>query len=65
MSHEQDRAALLGAVIELGRVAEEVDRSELAAERLRLASVALERLLGRIDAENVLDRLFWTFCIGK
>lgn len=65
VSHEQDRAALLGAVLELRRVAEEVDRSELAAERLRRAGLSLERLLGRMDAENVLDRLFSTFCIGK
>lgn len=65
VSHEQDRAALLGAVMELSRTLEEIDRIELAAERLRLASLALERLLGRIDAENVLDRLFSTFCIGK
>jgi tRNA modification GTPase len=65
VSHEQDRAALLGAVMELSRVPEELDRSELAAERLRRAGVALERLLGRIDAEAVLGRLFSSFCIGK
>jgi tRNA modification GTPase len=38
---------------------------ELAAESLRRASQALERLLGRMDAESVLDRLFMSFCIGK
>lgn len=65
VSHEQDRAALLAAVMQLGGVGEVLDRSELAAERLRLAGVALERLLGRIDAEAVLDRLFSAFCIGK
>lgn len=65
VSHEKDRAALLGAVLELRSVAEEVDRSELAAERLRGAGLWLERLLGRMDTENVLDRLFSTFCIGK
>jgi tRNA modification GTPase len=65
VSHEQDRAALLGAAAELRLVGAEVDRSELAAERLRRAGLSLERLLGRMDAENVLDRLFSTFCIGK
>lgn len=65
VSHEQDRAALLAAVVQLGGVGEVLGRPELAAERLRLAGVALERLLGRIDAEAVLDRLFSAFCIGK
>jgi tRNA modification GTPase len=38
---------------------------ELAAEQLRAASAALERLVGRLDPEMVLDRLFTSFCIGK
>jgi tRNA modification GTPase len=38
---------------------------ELAAEALRHASLALERMIGRVDAEQVLDRLFASFCIGK
>lgn len=38
---------------------------ELAAEELRLAVRALERVTGRIDAEQVLDRVFSSFCIGK
>lgn len=65
VSHEQDRAALLAAVTELQHVPDELERGELAAERLRRAGLALERLLGRMDAESVLDRLFSTFCIGK
>lgn len=39
--------------------------AELAAEDVRLAARALERLSGRIDPEAVLDRVFSTFCIGK
>ena len=39
--------------------------SELAAEDLRLAGRALERISGRIDPEAVLDRVFSQFCIGK
>jgi tRNA modification GTPase len=65
VSHEADRAALIAANIALGEVFENLDRPELAAERLREASTALERLLGRMDAESVLDRLFLSFCIGK
>lgn len=65
VSHERDRAALIGAQIALSDAAGHVDAAELAAEDLRRASAALERLLGRMDAESVLDRLFSTFCIGK
>lgn len=38
---------------------------ELAAEDVRLAARALSRITGRIDAEDVLDRVFSSFCIGK
>ncbi len=38
---------------------------ELAAEDLRLAARAMERITGAIGAEDVLDRVFSTFCIGK
>lgn len=65
VSHEQDRLALIAANIALDDVAAALDRPELAAEHLREASAALERLLGRMDAESVLDRLFLSFCIGK
>ena len=39
--------------------------AELAAEDVRLAGRALGRISGRIDAEEVLDRVFASFCIGK
>jgi tRNA modification GTPase len=38
---------------------------ELAAEDVRLAARALGRITGRVDVEDVLDRLFAEFCIGK
>ena len=38
---------------------------ELAAEDVRLAARALDRITGRIDPEDVLGRIFSTFCIGK
>lgn len=65
LSRERDRAALAGAMEALDQSARQLDMPELAAESLRIASQALERLVGRIDAERVLDRLFASFCIGK
>lgn len=38
---------------------------ELAAEDVRLAARVLSRITGRIDPEDVLDRVFSSFCIGK
>ena len=38
---------------------------ELAAEDVRLAARALDRITGRIDPEQVLGHIFSTFCIGK
>ena len=38
---------------------------ELAAEDVRLASRALARITGEVGAEDVLDKVFSSFCIGK
>lgn len=65
VSHEEDRAALTAATTALSEVEENLNNPEIAADRLREASTALERLLGKMDAESVLDRLFLSFCIGK
>lgn len=65
VSHERDRLALSGALAALEETRRNLGDWELAAESLRRASAALERLIGRIDAEKVLDRLFSSFCIGK
>lgn len=43
----------------------QTDRLELAAEDVRLTARALDRITGRIDPEQVLGRIFSTFCIGK
>lgn len=65
LSRERDRAALKEAIAALTEAQSRLDAPELAAEALRVASQSLERLVGRIDAERVLDRLFMRFCIGK
>jgi tRNA modification GTPase len=38
---------------------------ELVAEDLRAAANCLGRLLGRVDVEDILDKIFRDFCIGK
>jgi tRNA modification GTPase len=38
---------------------------ELRAEDLRSATMALGRLTGRVDVEDILDKIFADFCIGK
>ena len=41
------------------------DHYEIAAAELRIGIHALEVLVGRIDAENLLDEIFASFCLGK
>lgn len=65
LSRERDLAALQQAQTALSAFLSDGATDEIAAEHLRQASLALERLLGRIDTEHVLDRLFASFCIGK
>ncbi len=65
ISRERDRQALVEAINAIDEATLVLRQSELAAESLRRASHALERLLGRLDPERVLDQLFSRFCIGK
>ena len=41
------------------------DQTELVAEEFRSATLALSRILGHVDVEDVLDHIFSSFCIGK
>ena len=59
---EAGLAHLDRATLWLGRGEASLD---LAAEELRLATAMLESLLGRVDAERVLDDIFAEFCLGK
>ena len=59
------REALAAAAGSLGRALAGDEAPELMAEDVRLAIRALERLSGRIGAEEVLGRIFSSFCIGK
>jgi tRNA modification GTPase len=53
--------ALAGAIPHLGRDGDAV----LAAHHVREATSALDELLGSVDIEEVLDRVFGSFCVGK
>jgi tRNA modification GTPase len=59
------KVLLEDAAARLRHAAEQYDAVELAAEDVRLASRTLDRITGRIDPEDVLGRIFSTFCIGK
>ncbi|MBQ1543258.1 MAG: tRNA uridine-5-carboxymethylaminomethyl(34) synthesis GTPase MnmE [Caulobacteraceae bacterium] len=65
-TRERHRGRLVEARDHLGRAVEMLDAEvELAAEDVRLAARSLGRIAGRVDAEDVLDRVFSSFCIGK
>jgi len=38
---------------------------ELAAEDIRLAARGLGKITGRIEVDDILDKIFGSFCIGK
>ncbi len=53
------------AALERALSSDLVGQEDLVAEELRGAAVALGRLTGRVDVEDVLDVIFRDFCIGK
>jgi tRNA modification GTPase len=55
------QSALAVALPHLGRGGDAV----LAAHHVREATSALDELLGVVDIEEVLDRVFGSFCVGK
>jgi tRNA modification GTPase len=59
------RELLAEAMARLERAAAADIEPELAAEDVRLAARALDRITGHIGSEDVLDRVFASFCIGK
>jgi tRNA modification GTPase len=69
VTRARHRRALEETVAALERAVAETaictPREELIAEELRSATSALGRLTGRVDVEDVLDKIFRDFCIGK
>lgn len=62
VSRERQAQALMVA---LEALSGEASAPELLAEEIRRAAQALEMMLGRIGAEDYLDVVFSSFCIGK
>jgi tRNA modification GTPase len=66
LTRARHRLAVERAVEALARARPRLaDAPELAAEDLRLAARALGEITGRVDVEEILDRVFAGFCIGK
>ncbi|MDY0881956.1 tRNA uridine-5-carboxymethylaminomethyl(34) synthesis GTPase MnmE [Dongia soli] len=64
LTRERHRAALERCQAALLR-GMDAELPELKGEDLRLAVQALGEITGRVDVEEILDRIFREFCIGK
>ena len=68
-NRERHRAAMQSAIIGIqtcvGKLEQGPDYQDRAAEDLRLVAREMERLVGRIDVEQVLGDIFSRFCLGK
>jgi tRNA modification GTPase len=67
LTRSRHRSALRAVLEALERFRLAPDGGELAllAEDLRLATRALGRITGRVGVDDILDRIFAEFCIGK
>lgn len=65
---ERHRVALTQTIEHLAQAEVDLEQGnslELIAESLRLAARALGRITGVVDIEDILDRIFAEFCLGK
>ena len=69
MTRERHRVAMIRAVEAMESARHQVQgpggAAELVALDLRRAARALDVLVGRVDTEDLLDKIFASFCIGK
>lgn len=59
------RRALREAYTRLKAAARDAESAELAAESLRAALDSLGELTGRLSPDDIIGRIFATFCVGK
>ncbi len=64
ISRERHRIACMEAATHLEK-AIEASELELKGEELRIASQALGSIIGVVGVEDILEKVFSTFCIGK
>ena len=68
LTRERHRVALAEAQVELAAARPHLGRdgdATLASHHVRRAILALDELIGAVDIEQVLDRVFAGFCVGK
>lgn len=66
ITRERHRLLLVKTMDELDQfINQNMSETELRAEDLRQAAFSLGKLTGRVDVEDVLDKIFIEFCIGK
>ncbi len=63
--HRTAMEAIATALLGAQHILQNDGLPELATEEIRLAMRACGSIAGRVDVEDVLDRLFSSFCIGK
>lgn len=68
LNNARHAAAIQDACASLARARDALKKAlpaECAAADLRQTALALEALLGKVSQEDILDRLFSSFCVGK
>ena len=65
VANERQRSAIRSAAVALKAATDENAPLEIVAEDLRRACFFLESLIGRVGVDDVLERIFARFCIGK
>lgn len=66
ITRERHRQMFQAAALALERITLDLTRPvEFLAEDLRVATRALESLVGGVDVEDVLGEIFSRFCVGK
>lgn len=65
LTRRRHREGVEQALADVRMALDMIATPELAAESVRAAGDALGRIVGRIGVEEVLDRVFSEFCIGK